>query len=82
MYRKRLIRCSASVGEGLWIDRCPFKCWDRKAAMVLGTPRKDSRHKSFSLVNSLVTYLAAPILCSGCKSRLGGTERRRARKMF
>ena len=36
----RLIRSSARVGDGMWIDRCLFGCRGREAAMLLGTLTK------------------------------------------
>lgn len=62
----KLIRSSASVGEGLWIDRYPFGCRGRAAAELLGSPTKDIVHKAFSLIKVSVTCLAADILCLEC----------------
>lgn len=61
-----LIRSSASVGEGLRVERCPFGGRGRAAAELLGSPTKDIMHKAFSLVKFPVTHLAADILCLEC----------------
>lgn len=61
-----LTRRSTSVGEGLWIDRCPFGCRGRAAAEWLESSTKDIVHKAFSLVKFPVTCLAADILCLEC----------------
>lgn len=77
-----LIRTSARVGEGLWIDRCSFGCWGQETAMCLGTPSNGNMHKAFSLVNVPITCQAADSLCLRHRHGQGRTGGGRVRGLF